>query len=37
MGLLARSPAVDASPPTQRKEGIDPPALDVFLDLLEAA
>lgn len=36
-GLIARSPAVDASPPTQHKEEIDPPTLDEVLDLLEAA
>jgi integrase len=36
-GLIARSPAVDASPPTQHREEVDPPTLDQVLDLLETA
>jgi len=36
-GLLARSPAVGATPPTQHKHEVNPPTLDQVLDLLEAA
>lgn len=36
-GLIARSPAVDASPPAQHRVEVIPPTLDQVLNLLEAA
>ena len=36
-GFIARSPAVDASPPAQRQAEIVPPTVEQVLDLLDAA
>ena len=36
-GLIARSPAVDATPPSQRRREITPPTVAQVRDLLEAA
>jgi len=36
-GFIARSPAVDASPPPQRRVEVTPPTVDQVIDLLEAA
>ena len=36
-GLIARNPAVDATPPPQRRPEVDPPTVDQVLQLLDAA
>jgi len=36
-GFIARSPAVDASPPPQRRDEVTPPTVEQVLDLLDAA
>lgn len=36
-GFIARSPAVDASPPPQRRDEVVPPTVDQVLAILEAA
>ena len=36
-GFIARSPAVDASPPPQRREEVTPPTVEQVLTLLDAA